>query len=430
MKVIDIFSYAWGGIRLRKLRAALTILGVVIGIAAIVAFLSLGEGFRVEMTSQFERGFALNTLTVTAGRGFGFGVGGSTSEFYLVVNDTRAINQIEGVSTAAAIISKSVNMASGSRARAVTVVGVNFTQYSEIYSSTFLAEDGLIPLSPTNNTIVLGARIADPWKNGTIFAKVGDVINLTWTTGPISKPIIKSYVFHVAAVLKEIGGFGIGGPSDNQVYIPISTAQAIFETDQVNQILIQLVDSSQTTIDSVTEATEALFDDKVTVMSPTAMLNTVSSVFSVIELFLAGIAGISLLVAGIGIMNIMIVSVLERTREIGILKSLGMKDRTVLIIFLGEAALIGLLGAGIGITLGWGLASVVSRFGFAMMSGVTGGGQMAGTRVGGGLSITPVLTPSVLLGALAFGIATSVLFGLYPARRASKLNPVEALRHE
>jgi len=433
MKVLDIFSYAWDGIRLRKLRAALTTLGVVIGVAAIVALLSLGEGFRVEMTSQFERGFALNTLTVTAGRGFGFGMGESASEFYLVVNDTRAINQIDGVSMATAVISKSVSIASGNRTRTVTVVGVNFTQYSEIYSSTFLAEDGTIPLSPTNDTIVLGARIANPWRNGTILAKVGDDINLTWATGPISKPTIKSYVFHVAAVLKEIGGFGIGGPSDNQVYIPISTAQAIFETDQVNQILIQLVDSSQTTIDSVTEAAEALFDDKVTVMSPTAMLNTVSSVFSVIELFLAGIAGISLLVAGIGIMNIMIVSVLERTREIGILKSLGMKDRTVLIIFLSEAALIGLLGAVVGITLGWGLANVVSRFGFAMMGSVAGGGQTAqvhGTGVSGGLTITPILTPGVLLGALVFGVATSVLFGLYPARRASKLNPVEALRHE
>jgi len=430
MKALDIFSYAWGGIRLRKLRAALTTLGVVIGIAAIVALLSLGEGFRVEMTSQFERGFALDVLTVTAGRGFGFGMGGGSSEFYLIVNNTQAINKVEGVKLSTAITSKSVSISSAGITRTVSAVGVNFTEYSEIYSTMFLAGNGSIPLNPANDTIILGARIADPWKNGTIFAKVGDDINLTWTTGPITKPIIKSYVFHVAAVLGEIGGFGIGGPSDNQVYIPISTAQAIFETDQVNQILIQLVDSSQTTIDSVTEVTEALFDDKVTVISPTAMLNTVSSVFSVIELFLAGIAGISLLVAGIGIMNIMIVSVLERTREIGILKSLGMKDRTVLTIFLGEAALVGLLGAVIGITLGWGLANIVSRFGFAMMGGVTGGGQTAGTRLGNGLSITPILTPSVLLGALAFGIATSVLFGLYPARRASKLNPVEALRHE
>ena len=430
MKVLDIFSYAWDGIRLRKLRAALTTLGVVIGVAAIVALLSLGEGFQVEMTSQFERGFALNTLTVTAGRGFGFGMGESASEFYLVVNDTRAINQIDGVSMATAVISKSVSIASGNRTRTVTVVGVNFTQYSEIYSSTFLAGDGLIPLSPTNDTIVLGAQIADPWKNGTIFTKVGDDINLTWATGPISKPIIKSYVFHVAAVLKEVGGFGMGGPSDNQVYVPLTTAQNIFNTNQSSQIVVQLVDSNQATIDSVTKAIENHFNDQVSVVGSTAILATVSSIFSVIELFLAGIAGISLLVAGIGIMNIMIVSVLERTREIGILKSLGMKDRTVLTIFLGEAALIGLLGAIIGITLGWGLANVVSRFGFAMMGGVTGGGQTAGQGVVGGLSITPVLTPSVLLGALAFGIATSVLFGLYPARRASKLNPVEALRNE
>jgi len=430
MKVLDIFSYAWSDIRLRKLRAALTTLGVVIGIAAIVALLSLGEGFRVQITSQFERGFALNTLTVIAGRGFGFGGGGSNSEFYLVVNDTRVINQIGGVSTATAIVSKSVSITSGSRTRTVTIVGVNFTQYSEIYTSTFLAESGSIPLSPTNNTIILGARIADPWKNGTSFAKVGDDINLTWATGPISKPIIKSYVFHVAAVLKEIGGFSLGGPADNQVYIPLTTAQGIFNTNQSSQIVVQLVDSNQATIDSVTKAIENHFNDQVSVIGSKAILNTVSSIFSMIELFLAGIAGISLLVAGIGIMNIMIVSVLERTREIGILKSLGMKDRTVLTIFLGEAALIGLLGAVIGITLGWGLANVVSRFGFAMMSGVTGGGQTAGIRVGNGLSITPILTPNVLMGALAFGIATSVLFGLYPARRASKLNPVEALRHE
>ena len=429
MKVLDVFSYALGGIRLRKLRATLTTLGVVIGIGAIVALLSLGEGFRVTMTSQFERGFALNTLTVTAGRGFGFGMGGA-SEFYLVVNDTQAINQIEGVSMATAIISKPVSVVSGDMTRTVSVVGVNFTQYSEMYGSTFLAENGSIPLSLTNDTIVLGVRVADPWENGTIFAMVGDDINVTWKTGPILEPITHSYVFHVEAVLQEIGGFGMGGPSDIGVYIPIGTAQEIFNTNQSSQIVVQLVDSSQATIDSVTEAIEELFGDEVTVMSPRAMLDITSTIFSVIELFLAGIAGISLLVAGIGIMNIMIVSVLERTREIGILKSLGARDRTILVIFLGEAALVGLIGGVIGVALGWGLANIASRYGFAFIGGLTEGGPMGGGRFGGGLSITPVLTPSVLLGALAFGVATSILFGLYPARRASKLNPVEALRYE
>ena len=431
MKVLDIFSYAWGGIRLRKLRATLTTLGVVIGIAAIVALLSLGEGFQVELTSQFERGFALDALTVIAGRGFGFHQGGmQQSEFYLIVNNTEEINNLEGVIRSTAIMSKTVSLSSGGLTQMVSAVGVNFTEYSGIYSSAFLAESGSIPLNLANDTIILGARIADPWENGTIFAKAGDTINVTWITGPITKPITKSYVFHVAAVLGEIGGFGIGGPSDNQVYIPISTAQNIFETDQVDQIVIQLIDTSQTTMDSVTEATETLFDDKVTVMSPTAMLATVSSMLSTVQLFLAGLAGISLLVAGIGIMNIMIVSVLERTREVGILKSLGMKNRTVLTIFLSEATLIGFLGAVIGIGLGWGLSNFFARFGLAMMGGAAGGGPMGAPMAGASFSITPVLTPTVLLGALVFGITTSVLFGLYPAWKASNLKPVEALRYE
>jgi putative ABC transport system permease protein len=143
-----------------------------------------------------------------------------------------------------------------------------------------------------------------------------------------------------------------------------------------------------------------------------------STIFSTIQLFLGGIAAISLLVAGIGIMNIMIVSLIERTREIGILKALGMKNRTVLSIFLGESAIIGLIGAAVGIISGWILANLVAR---VLASGVFGGG---------GFKVTPLLTPEVLVGALAFGVGISVIFALYPAWRASKLKPVEALRYE
>jgi putative ABC transport system permease protein len=161
------------------------------------------------------------------------------------------------------------------------------------------------------------------------------------------------------------------------------------------------------------------------------VLSIISNIFFIVEVFLGGIAGISLLVAGIGIMNIMIVSLMERTREIGILKALGMKSRTVLLIFLSESIIMGLLGGAIGIGLGWTLATIVARSGF-----LTGGRQMVSTGQsafgggGGGLAITPVLSPTLLLGALAFGLIVSVVFAIYPAWRASRLKPVEALRYE
>jgi len=153
------------------------------------------------------------------------------------------------------------------------------------------------------------------------------------------------------------------------------------------------------------------------------VLDTISSALSVIQTFLAGVAGISLLVAGISIMNIMIVSLMERTREIGILKALGMKGQTVLLIFLGESIIIGLLGAAIGIVFGFSLAVVVARLGLLNVSGPM-------NLSTSGLSITPVLTPTVFLGAFGFGLPVSVIFALYPAWRASKLKPVEALRYE
>jgi putative ABC transport system permease protein len=182
-------------------------------------------------------------------------------------------------------------------------------------------------------------------------------------------------------------------------------------------IIVHLKNSDNATVSTVTKLITDHFDGQVTVISSTAVLSLLSTIFSTVQLFLGGIAAISLVVAGIGIMNIMIVSLIERTREIGILKALGMKNPTVLSVFLGESVIIGLIGAFAGVALGWVIANVVSRI---LASGV----------FGGGFQVAPLLTPEVFGGALLFGVGVSVIFALYPAWRASRLKPVDALRYE
>ena len=438
MKTIDIFGYAFSAIKLRKLRAALTILGVVIGIAAIVALLSITQGLQVDITNQLQQGLSTNTLIVTPGvsalgqatSGSGGGAGGrginlggsstSNSGFNLYVNYTDQINALSpDIEGSFAVIQRSGYVEAGGVNRSVTIYGVDFNQYAKQYSKTFVAASGTIPLNPADSETVVGTRVNNPGQNGTLLFSAGDNIGIVWSNATTLPVVNETYTAQVSAVLQKIGGFGIGGPSDTGVYIPLSKAESFFGTDQCDMIIVQLKSSDNATITNVSKAITDYFGGQVSVISSTAVLSLLSTVFSTVQLFLGGIAAISLLVAGIGIMNIMIVSLIERTREIGILKALGMKSRTVLTIFLGESVIIGLIGAVIGIVLGWILANVTAR---VLGSGVFGGG--------GGFTITPLLTPEVLLGALAFGVGVSVIFALYPAWRASKLKPVEALRYE
>ena len=434
MRTRDIFGYSFSAIRLRKLRAGLTTLGVVIGIAAIVALLSITTGLQNTITDQLQQGLATDTLIVTPGGGvlgggqegggFGGGAfgGGADSGFKLFVNDTQTINDLSpDIVTSIAIIQRAGYINSTDNERVATIVGVDFAEYKNIYGTTFVPETGEIPDNPENNTIVIGKRVNER-QNGTVLFTNGEDVQILYTNATARPPKNETYSAHVNAVLQEVGGFAIGGPSDGNIYIPISTAQEFFNTTECNTIIVKLSSSDPAVIDAVSKKIVDGFAGEVSAISSTAVLNLLGSVFSIIQLFLVGIAAISLLVAGIGIMNIMIVSLIERTREIGILKALGMRSRTVLAIFLGESVIIGIIGAVIGIVLGWGLANIVAVF---LRAGVFGG-----TAGGGGFSITPVLTPLVFAGAFGFGVGVSVIFALYPAWRASKLKPVEALRYE
>jgi putative ABC transport system permease protein len=438
MKAYDIFGYSFSAIKLRKLRAALTTLGVIIGIAAVVALLSITQGLYSGITDQLQQGLSTNTLVITpgtnvfsgtgqnggagGGRGLGFGGGGGAnagSGFSLYINYTSEINALSPhIESSFAVIQRGGYVDANGVNTSATLYGVDINQYAQQYSKTFVAASGSIPTAPNDNDIVVGTEVNDPGQNGTILFNAGDNINILWTNATMLPPVNETYTAHVSAVLQKVGGLGFGGPSDTGVYIPINQAQSFFATNQCDSIIVKLDTSDKATIANISSTITAHFGNQVSVISSSGVLTVLNTIFVGVQLFLGGIAAISLIVAGVGIMNIMIVSLIERTREIGILKALGMKSRTVLTIFLGESVIIGIIGAVIGTILGWVLANVTAR---VLALGIFGGG---------GFKITPVLTPEVLVGALAFGIGISVIFSLYPAWRASKLKPVEALRYE
>jgi len=425
MKAKDTLGYSFSAIRLRKLRSGLTTLGIVIGIAAIVALLSFTQGFEVSITDQFQEGFSTDTLIVSAQNPMRVPGGGGVepSDFTMYTNDSDYIETIDGVIFATPLVTDRATIESEITSTTVTLTGVNYTEYTALYSTTFVAELGEIPEDAGNDSVIIGYSLYDPWDNGTYFVEIGDSLTVTLNPG---LPTEKNITVTVVGVLGEIGSTSSGvGPSDSGVYLPLDTAVTFFESDEVTSIVVQLVSDNEDTIESVTLDIEALFDDEATVTSMTSILETMTTMLGTIELLLAGIAGISLLVAGIGIMNIMIVSLMERTREIGILKALGAKGRTVMSIFLSEALLIGIIGGVVGIASGALLAN--------LFSGIFSGGFAMGGRQTSDLSfgaITPILTPELALWAMFFGVVVSVVFALYPAWRASKLDPVDALRKE
>ena len=219
MNVSKIFSYAFSAIRLRKLRAGLTTLGVIIGITAIVALLSISQGLQQSIAQQLQTGFATDTLIVSTGGGFTMGPGAritAESDFKLVVNHTQVIDGIEGVDRSTATIQKPGYIKSGERELILIVAGVDFAGFSDIYSSTFVAERGEIPLNLENETVVIGKRVSEPYGNGTVYFDVNEVVEIIWTNTTIipAPPFFISrndtYAAHVAAVIEEIGGFGIG----------------------------------------------------------------------------------------------------------------------------------------------------------------------------------------------------------------------------
>jgi putative ABC transport system permease protein len=391
-----------------KLRTGLTMLGIVIGVASVISMLAIGQGASSSITSSIES-LGTNLLYVMPNDQ-------GTNPQPVTLADANAIIESGGapsVVAVAPVVQRSMDVTYAGTSTSTTVMGVT-PNYSTV-----------------RNTPVESGRFitqADIDDHATVAIIGADVVEELFgsSVGVLGQKIrIGSNLYQVVGILESKGGDSIGS-SDNQVIVPLSTAQVRIITrsdahDEVSQISVQVVDAEK--IDSaITEVTAILRsrhdikgdeEEDFNVMSTEAFTEAATSITGIMTIFLGGIAGISLLVGGIGIMNIMLVSVIERTKEIGLRKAVGARDSDILLQFMVESLIIGLAGGILGILLGWGISSVIK-----------------GVATFGSTTLNPEISVASILMSVGFSVAVGLVFGIYPANRASKLEPVEALRKE
>ena len=399
------------GLLSHKLRSALTMMGIVIGIAAVIVMVSMGNAAQEQITHQIQN-LGSNLLLVTPGNVKSAGVNlGEGAAATLNYGDARAV------------------AAEAPAVAAVSPVVTTRATASYLNQNTVTTINGVVPaFLPVRNFQVDQGRFLgqDDVDNATKVAVLGASVERTLFNG--AGPMLGASIrinqqsFQVIGVLAAKGGSGFLN-QDDQVFIPLTTAQRrLFRTplSSINQMVLQATDSS--TMDQAASQARAVLRerhhlpasraDDFTIESQHDVLNTASTLTGIMTIFLGTIASISLLVGGIGIMNIMLVSVTERTREIGIRKAVGAKRRDILAQFVAEAVALCVLGGAGGIIIGVGICQIIGRLSI------------------GDLSLAPIISPSSVAMALGVSLAIGLFFGIYPARHASRLHPIEALRYE
>ncbi len=409
MSIAQAFLEAIESLSGNKLRSGLTVLGIVIGVAAVIAMLAVGRGAEASITGSIS-GIGTNLLFVFRG-GQDQSIRNTRP---ITLGDAEAIADpfaAPSVEAVAPILQASREIAYGGERTTVEVNGVTpsyFTvQNYQLTEGEFITEEHLLGRA---SVVLIGPEAAD-----TLFGRHEGI------TGETIR--IDGQPFRVLGVLASKGG-GLFGSQDNLVVIPLTTAQARLirrnTRDQVDLLLVQAI-SGDTVLSATEEIAQILRQrhrtpvgaDDFTIFTQQDLLATFQSITGILTIFLGGIAGISLLVGGIGIMNIMLVSVTERTREIGLRKALGARRRDILIQFLTESSLLSLIGGIIGILFGWLISFTV--------------GQIAAAN---GTEFIPIVGADAVLLATLFSAAVGLFFGIYPANRAAGLEPVEALRYE
>jgi putative ABC transport system permease protein len=391
-----------------KLRSILTILGIVIGVGAVIAMLAVGTGAQNTITGSIS-GIGSNLLFVFRGN--------QTTEVTrvepLTLEDAQALLdqfQAPSVDKVAPVVNGDVKITYAGQSASTSLMGVT-PSYADVrnYAVTegeFITEEQYYGQA---SVVLLGPDVADK-----LFGRKDGIVGETVR--------INGQPFRVNGILESKGG-GSFGSQDNVVMVPFSTAQARItrrSSNRVDMILVKVVDPEhmQSATDEVAQILRnrhrtKIGEDDFTIFSQDDFVATAKTITGVLTIFLGGIAGISLLVGGIGIMNIMLVSVTERTREIGLRKALGARRKDIMIQFLTESSMLSLFGGVIGIGLGWLIAFIVGKIAAAS-----------------GTPFYPKVGVDAILLATIFSTAVGLFFGLYPANRAARLEPVEALRYE
>jgi len=416
MQLADMFKLAYKALVDRKIRSVLTILGITVGSAIILALIASSSGLNAGITANIEKTGA-NVLTVQNSRGFF--ASGSTSQYQLSQIDLDYLKTVSGVVGVYPYYSYSASINTGGTALRASITGIDLSALPVLYKGLAVAA-GSIPLFGDTTSAVVGWGIANP-TSGTPIG-VNQMVSMSISGISGTKGAV-SYAILATAILQEYGTT-LFANIDDSIYISLQAAQFLAKTPYFSGIYV-IVDNTDN-VANVQTAVTTYYGNNVRVTSPGQILSSIQGITGQLTVFLGSIGAVSLFVATVGIVNTMYVSVMERTREIGILKALGYRPRQIMGMFLSEAALTGVIGAFCGLALGY----VLAFFMGGMLGGLGGGGggMFGGGR--GGTTIQPVFSDGLIAFALVFPVILATIAGLYPAWRASRMNAVVALKYE